>query len=129
MKSKSWFVLPPVQEFYYKSRNLSYRSLPPFRIDCEDPAMIASMALIYPTQNARIYIPKDLDGKTGNTVFEIAHRSLSSTLYWHLDGVYIGATKRSHFLAITPSKGEHILTVVDDAGETLQRTFEVLSSP
>ncbi len=32
--SKSWFVLPPVMEWYYKSQHIEYQPLPPFREDC-----------------------------------------------------------------------------------------------
>ena len=35
MIHRSWFVLPPVQEWYFKSRNPFYKVLPPFRADCQ----------------------------------------------------------------------------------------------
>lgn len=128
MVSKPWFVLPPVQEYYYKTKNLSYRSLPPFRKDCQDPATVPSMGLIYPREDSKIFLPLQLNGQSGSTVFQATHRNASAMIYWHLDGQFIQATQRSHKLTLAPREGSHLLTLVDDSGETLQRTFEVISS-
>lgn len=128
MRSLSWFVLPPVQEYYFRSKNVSYKSLPPFRKDCTNPSTVASMDLIYPKPNAKIFIPRDLDGELGNAVFEVAHRTSSATVYWHLDGNFIGSTKKSHHLGLAPAKGNHVLTLVDEFGESLERSFTVMSN-
>ncbi len=127
IQSESWFVLPPVQEYYYRSHHLSYRTLPPFRKDCTDPAGIVAMDMIYPKVDSRIFIPRDLDGKLGSTVFQAAHRDPQATIYWHLDGQFIGATSRSHKLTISPAEGSHHMTLVDELGETLEKDFDVIS--
>jgi penicillin-binding protein 1C len=127
MASVNWFVLPPVQEYYYKPKNISYRTLPPFRKDCQSSFNLVAMDLIYPKPNARIFIPRDLDGKMGNAVFELAHRNSSIMVYWHLDGIYIGSTKKNHHLIVNPEQGKHTLTVMDENGEVLEQNFEVLS--
>ncbi len=128
MKSVGWFVLPPVQEFYFKSKNISYKSLPPFRKDCANPTTLMAMDLIYPQPNARIFVPRNLDGELGNAVFEVAHRLPSATIYWHLDGNFIGSTKKSHHFALAPGEGIHVLTLVDEFGESLERNFTVIST-
>jgi penicillin-binding protein 1C len=127
MANVNWFVLPPIQEYYFKSRNVSYQSLPPFRKDCENSSLVASMELIYPKLNAKIFVPRELDGKQGNTVFEIAHHNPVINVYWHLDGTYIGTTRRSHRLALSPSVGSHTLSLVDENGESVNTNFKVLS--
>lgn len=121
-----WFVLPPVQEYYYKTKNLRYRTLPPFRSDCVNPATVAAMELIYPRANARIFIPLELDGTKGSTLFEVAHRQPGTSVYWHLDGVYVGVTKGKHRLAMAPDAGPHILTLVDESGTVLDQRFSVM---
>lgn len=123
----NWFVLPPVQEYYFKSRNLSYKALPPFRKDCEASTMVLAMELVYPRPSAKIFIPRDLNGVTGTSVFELAHRNSQTTVYWHLDGEFIASTRKTHHLAINPGEGRHVLTIIDDAGEILERRFEVIS--
>ncbi len=127
MKTASWFVLPPVQEFYYKARNLYYRPLPPYRKDCADPSSVAVMELIYPKVNSKIYLPVELNGEVGSTVWEATHRNSSATVYWHLDGQFIGSTHKTHRLVLSPNKGRHLLVLVDDSGEILERSFEVIS--
>jgi penicillin-binding protein 1C len=127
MDHVNWFVLPPVQEYYSKSKNQSYKTLPPFRKDCQVAVGLASMELIYPKQHSRIFIPRDLDGKAGSTIFELAHQNPDATIYWHLDGTFINSTTKVHHLPLNPDTGTHLLTLVDDRGEVLERHFEVIS--
>ena len=59
-------------------------------------------------------------------VFRVAHRRASATLWWHLDGTIVGETTLVHSLRLAPAPGRHVLTVVDDEGETATVTFTVL---
>jgi len=127
MQHKAWFVLPPAMEFYYRTKN-SYLPLPPYKPDC-----LASlqqdkppMELIYPRPNARIYVPIEIDGKPGQTIFTATHRNTAARIYWHLDNTYIGATTEFHQVALHPAPGMHTITLVDENGEEVQRRFEVL---
>jgi penicillin-binding protein 1C len=126
MIHKSWFVLPPAQESYYKFRNPQYRTLPPYRSDCNVTNKSAVMEFIYPKHSTQIYVPVELDGQTGKTVFEIAHRSSDAVVYWHLDEDYVGLTQGIHQMALSPEPGRHILTAVDQHGERLELNFEIL---
>jgi penicillin-binding protein 1C len=126
MTHVNWFVLPPVQEYYYKLKNISYRSLPPYRRDCEPSSALPGMEIIYPKANARIFIPRELDGSAGKSVFELAHRNPNAEVYWHLDGEFLGSTKRTHHLSINPTEGKHVITIVDQQGEAIERRFEVV---
>ncbi|MES2513984.1 MAG: penicillin-binding protein 1C [Bacteroidota bacterium] len=126
MTTVSWFVLPPVQEYYYKTKNPTYKSLPPYKTGCE-PEMERSMQMIYPKAGTVIYIPYELSGEQGKTIFEIAHRVPSNTVYWHVDGALVGTTRDIHQLGLNPSKGKHMLSLSDNAGETLNIPFEVVS--
>ena len=84
------------------------------------------IALLYPTAGTRIYIPVDLAEKKSRTVFEAVHRNHDATLYWHLDDEYIGSTQTFHQIALDIPPGKHRITLVDDVGNRLVRTFEVL---
>ncbi len=127
MQHSSWFVLPPVMEWYFKSKNPFYKVLPPFRGDCASSGEIRSMEMIYPTNNSKIYIPVDLDGKPGSTVFKLAARNPQTIVYWHLDDKFIGSTTQFHQKAIAPEAGLHRITLVDQKGETLRIKFEILN--
>lgn len=126
MQTVSWFTLPPVQAYYYRSKNVSYKSLPPYRPDCA-PTAASSMDLIYPKSHAKIFIPHELNGTLGSAIFELAHSDPHATVYWHLDGNYLGATERNHTMALQPATGTHTLTVVDHEGQVLVRSFQVVS--
>lgn len=128
IRSENWFVLPPVQEYYYKSSHISYVPLPPFLPECVAQSAIPAMDVVYPKPNSRIFIPRELDGNIGKSVFEVAHRSQASVVYWHIDNEFIGATEKVHQLAVQPALGRHKLTIVDGTGETLTRYFEVISA-
>jgi penicillin-binding protein 1C len=127
METINWFVLPPVQEYYFKPKNLSYKPLPPHRVDCTEDGSMTVMELIYPKPEASIFIPRDLDGALGQVLFQVAHRSTNATIYWHLDGNYMGYTKRTHHMSLSGSKGPHTLTLVDDKGEILAQDFSIIS--
>jgi penicillin-binding protein 1C len=122
----NWFVLPPIEELYFKHINLSYQSLPPFRKGCAVASTLA-MDMVYPKHNARIFVPRELNGSMGRSIFELAHRNAMTPVYWHLDGKYIGSTQRIHRIELSPSEGKHVLTLVDANGEVLERKFEIIS--
>jgi penicillin-binding protein 1C len=123
MVARSWFVLPPAMEHYYRLRNPSYRTLPPFRKGCSDDMMVPSMEFIYPPRDARIFIPRSLQGQFMSMLPEIAHRRHNATIYWHLDNQYIGMTKTIHQADIRVGEGEHVITAVDEEGMTITRRF------
>ena len=122
----TWFVLPPAQEHFFRSRNMSYQPLPPYRKDCETQSSLTAMDVLYPKPNARMLIPRNLDGTPGEAVFELAHRNPAMNVHWHLDGKYIATTTRRHFLPLNPESGKHVLVLVDDSGESIEQHFEVI---
>lgn len=127
IKNVNWFILPPVQEYYFKAIGLTYKPVPPFRPDCQPSESILAMDMIYPKNNSRIFIPRQIDGSAGSSVFELAHRNPHTTVFWHLDGKYLGSTKHIHHMALNPEAGKHRITAVDDDGQIIERNFEVIS--
>lgn len=126
MQHVPWFVLPPAVEWYYKFKNPHYKELPPLRKDCETNGM-KTMEIIYPKQKSKIYVPVELDGKMGKTIFQVAHRNHFAKIYWHLDGQYIGSTQNVHQMGLVPPEGMHRLTLVDEEGESISLQFEIIS--
>jgi penicillin-binding protein 1C len=128
MRHKAWFVLPPMEEYYYKSKHPEYRSLPPFREGCQSDISAAKspMQLIYPQHRTKIFIPKELDGKLSRAVFKVAHRNPEMMIFWHLNNEYLGETKTFHQIELAPEAGVHQLTLVDEKGNRLVREFEII---
>ena len=108
------FVLPPVMEWYYRPHHPEYTGK---RRDSSAPAM----QFIYPTApGSTITLPKG-----ESVVFSVAHSTPSTTLWWHLDGVFEGETTMVHSLSLAPGPGKHRLTVVDSEGEAISVSFTV----
>ena len=110
------FTLPPTMEWYYRPHHPEYT--PPKSAD-------KVMEFIYPGPSAQITLPH-LPGGDEGVVFRVAHRRASATLWWHLDGTIVGETTLVHSLRLSPSPGKHVLTVVDDEGETTSVRFTIL---
>jgi len=124
--SRKAFVLPPALEWFYRAGHPAYRPLPPHLPGCgaaENPVTI-----LVPEEDARLYIPVELDGTPGRAVFRALHRDPRARLFWHLDGEYLGQTAGpEHKLEARPGRGQSSLTVVDSEGRSSVRRFEVLS--
>lgn len=124
IKNTSWFVLPPLMAYYYKTKNPFYKPLPKFRSDCLGESAI-TMQFIYPKENNTIFLPKDFNGKTNDLVLKIAHSKPETTVFWYVDETYVGSTKDIHELAIIPKQGKHLITVVDEFGIEAKRWIEI----
>ena len=126
MQHKSWFILTPAMEYYYKQKNADYKILPPFKTGCEFAETGKVMEIIYPQPDAKIYVPLEISGERGKTVFTAAHRKSGAKIFWSLDDNYIGTTQNFHQIALNPSPGVHIITLVDENGISISRQFEIL---
>ncbi|MBF0275899.1 MAG: penicillin-binding protein 1C, partial [Nitrospinae bacterium] len=128
MKPVNWFILPPIEEWHYRLNNLTYQPPPQYRKDClaSLPENKKGMDLLSPHENAKIYVPIELNETKGKVIFEAVHRVRQKTIYWHIDNEYIGSTKDFHQIAVSPSFGNHSLTIVDEDGLSIKRKFTIL---
>ncbi|SCY76877.1 penicillin-binding protein 1C [Flavobacterium caeni] len=124
MVTQSWFVLPPVMEWYYRSQHIEYVPLPPYRADCSGVG--GAMDFIYPKAGTKIYLTKDFASKVQPVVLKVAHPNREQLLYWYVDGVYKGTTQTFHDLPIAPVSGFHVVTVVDQDGNEIRRRIEIV---
>lgn len=125
MVTKSWFVLPPVMEWYYKSLHIDYQVLPPFRDDCLG-SLSNSMDFIYPKNNSKIYLTKDFEGFIQPVILKIAHTNREMKLYWYIDKKYIGTTQTFHEMPVIAETGKHYITVIDELGNEVSRVVEII---
>lgn len=127
MVHQKWFILPPIMEYYYQVKNMDYKRLPPFKAGCNDVGTYRMMDMIYPKNNAAVYIPLELDGRRGKIILNAAHRRPNAKIHWHIDNSYQTTTTTFHQLAINPAPGKHVLTLVDNEGERLVQVFTVIN--
>ena len=125
MQRHAYFVLPPAQEWFYKTKNRDYRPLPPISPKCVEIIGQNPMEIIYPQDNFTVIITRKLDSGKNNIVFQAAHRNSQSLIFWHIDDQYIGSTQYEHKIPVNPPQGSHVLTIVDSEGFSLQTRFNV----
>lgn len=124
MITRSWFVLPPAQEYYYRNYHIDYVPLPPVKPGCGQD-LGRQIELIYPEHNAILYLPKGFSGKQEQFIFRAAHARRDATIYWHLDEGYLGETTENHQISCSVRQGKHLLTLIDDEGNQKKIQFEV----
>ncbi|WP_436835709.1 penicillin-binding protein 1C [Cellulophaga baltica] len=113
--TQSWFVLPPIIEYYYKKSHPTYRVLPPFRGDCVR-TNTSPMEIIYPKNGSKIVLAKNFEGKTNEVVVKLAHAKPETKVFWYLDEVFIKETENFHEIGIIPSEGVHKILAIDAFG-------------
>lgn len=126
IRSVPWFILPPAMEYFYRRKHPEYRPLPPFAPGCTPERNIPVMEFIYPTRGIKIFIPRDQTGRQTRIISEIAHRDPSKKIFWHLDEKYITTTRSIHQIEILAGPGDHVLTVVDEDGNSISAEFSII---
>lgn len=124
MITRSWFILPPSQEYYYKNYHIDYTLLPPIKPGCEQ-TQSHQIDLIYPEHNAVLYLPKGFSGQSEKFIFKAAHARNEAVIYWHLDDSYLGETTDNHQMGYIVEPGKHLLTLIDNWGNQRRIAFEV----
>ncbi|QXP73727.1 penicillin-binding protein 1C [Tenacibaculum sp. AHE15PA] len=126
MKTKTWFVLPPLMAHYYQQKNASYSVLPNYRNDC-NKAQNNTMDFVFPTKyRSKISLTKGLNNRVNPVILKVTHANADAVLYWYLNDVFIGKTSQYHEQAITPKSGNHKIIVIDNLGNEKTRFLEIL---
>lgn len=119
--NKSWFILPPVMEWYYKKTHINYRKTPPLRPDCVPSHSQKGIDFIYPKHQSIIYLAKDFDGKTQPFIAQVANSE--GNVFWYLNHTFLGTTEHFHEIQIYPPKGNNTLKVINSKGD--ERTIVI----
>jgi len=125
MKREVCFVLPPAEAWYYKNLNSDYRPLPPISPKCISTFGTSPLAIIYPRNDMSVVIPRKLEGEKNAVVFQATNTNPNALIFWHIDNDYVGTTSSPHQIAVHPTSGTHILTIVDSEGYSLKVRFNV----
>ncbi len=107
-------------EYFYRQKHAEYKALPPFAEGCGNSRSMPVMEFIYPTHGIRIFIPRDHTGELTRVIAEVVHRNPSKKIFWSLDEKVIATTKLIHQTEIFAGAGNHVLTLVDEDGNTIR---------
>ena len=127
-KKRSWFMLPAIAEYYYKNHDPNFTPLPSFLHGCGTQESSGQLAIIYPKEQSQIYIPINFEEEFEKIFFEATHVQDDAQLFWHLNDIYLGNTKRIHQIEIIPPPGHHVLKIMDKNGNSDEIEFDVLLS-
>ena len=122
--SESWFVLPPLMQFYYRPKHPSYKVLPPFKKGCSNNNA-SPMDFIYPKNGSSITLTKGFNGKTNELILKLAHTKPETEVYWYIDETFVGQTRNFHEMAVLPSKGKHRIMVLDAYGNEIAVSISI----
>ena len=123
LQQKKRFQLPPIMEYYYAKTHIGYSKIPPWSPQCT--TLDQPLKIVFPRNNAEIFIPVDLSGQRGKVVFEATHRQKDILIHWHLDELYLGSTQDIHQMSVSPAKGKHKMTIIDENGNRQTHQFYV----
>ena len=115
MRSESWFVLPPLMEWFYKKKHPSYQVLPPLREDCQEGDKQQVLDFIYPKHGTTLHPAKGLGGSLQPIIARVAYK-YPGKLFWYLDNTFLGETLHFHDMKLNLTPGEHLLKCMDSRG-------------
>jgi penicillin-binding protein 1C len=124
IKSEVFFVLPPVMQWYYKSKNLNYKVLPSFRADCQTQQQ-QLLSFIYPNNNMILSQTKNIQGQLQPIVAKVAHVNTDTKIFWYLNEAYLGMTKTFHEMLLNVKSGRYKLLAVDEHGNETSVTITI----
>jgi len=127
MITEKRFVLPPIEGYYYRKIHPDYQPVPDFMKGCMNYGVQNSFAFVYPKKFTQIYLPRDYSGELQPVIFEIAYNQPEKSLFWYLDGKYVGTTQNIHKLALKPEPGRHRITVSDTEGNSIQKYITIVN--
>nr|WP_316927723.1 penicillin-binding protein 1C [Ochrovirga pacifica] len=124
LQTKTFFVLPANQAWYYQKSHPNYKSLPPVQANCLNNT-VGVMDFLSPTKSTSFILAKDFDGKKQPLVIQVAHQRPNEKLFWYVDDKFVKTTQHFHELAFVPTLGKHTITVVDENGNQQTRQLNI----
>ena len=124
-KSKIRLVYPPTVQKILKNSHKSYQNTLSHNPSCEFQGSKDPLKIIYPSQNAKIYLPKDYGAQQQKLIIKVAHEIRNSRIFWYVNHKYLGFTKDNHDRAVYLKKGKYKLMLIDENGFTESINFEL----
>jgi penicillin-binding protein 1C len=115
-------VYPPGVSYYLKQNGIITESIPPLMEGCKSETG-NPLEIVYPTEGAHLYLPRELTGELQKIPVRAAHREPGRKVYWYLNSEYLGFTKEDHTMPLTFSQGLQFLELVDDTGNRRKISF------
>lgn len=106
---------PDINYYLRQSGNL-VNHIPAHHPDCPSRLEDEALIIIYPLEDANVFIPKDFDGDHQSLVAKVASQFPDRKLFWYLDDELVGSTEKSGTFPLNLGNGIHHLMVMDEEG-------------
>jgi penicillin-binding protein 1C len=117
-------VFPADVVQYLRESGKPVADLPGHKPTCTAQKAEDALEILYPTDDARLWIPRDLDGRLEKVTFRAAHREKEMLLYWYLDDVFVGTSRNRHAKSLLLTFGAHTLEIIDENGNRARVNFQ-----
>ena len=121
----SRLVYPADVTQYLRERGQTVGGMPPHSPGCPAQQGGQMVQILYPQENAHLWVPRDFDGNRQQVALRAAHQEHRRVLFWYLDHRFIGSSQGRHIKAADVGGGWHVLDVVDELGNRDRRRFHV----
>lgn len=118
----------PTINYYLKQNGNLVSQIPPHNPLCQASQEQDVLEIIYPLDNANIFVPKDFNGEYQLLVAKVASQFPERELFWFLDDELIGSTTKKGTFPLQLKKGMHELTVVDVKGNRDKVRFSAIAN-
>lgn len=99
--------------------------IPPHNPQCSALREHKDLQILYPYDNAILWIPRDFNLKYQEVVFRAAERYAFRKVYWYLNDKYLGTTSGNHVITAHMPVGWHEVFVIDEDGNKDIKKFFV----
>ena len=123
--AKSMLMYPPDVAQYLRRHGQNAGSIPLHNPKCPAQSVYKPLEILYPLNNARLWVPRDFDGEKQKVTTRAAHRDQQRTIFWYLNDHYLGSTTARHEMAVLCKKGWNQLEIVDEIGYRDHKRFYV----
>lgn len=114
-KENFLFYTPDIIDYLRKRGNI-INNIPIHNPLCPSVQTKNVLKITYPTNNAKIFLPRDIGGISQKISFKVSHLNENNKVYWYIDDKFLGITENNHSKSIEIKKGIHNLSVVDENG-------------
>ena len=117
-------VYPPDVVQCYRNLGKMIEQVPAHNPECSHTQHNNPLDIIYPQNNAQIWVPKDFNNEYQKIFFQAAHVNRDIKVFWYLDENYLGYTIDKHYKSIELDRGPHKLVLLDENGNSRDCIFD-----
>lgn len=124
---KSVTIYPPDVAYYLRVKGQYIEKLANHYPLCPAFKADESLKIIYPNLDAKLFLPRDFDGKVQPVVCKAGHTGTGKRVFWYLNDVYLGETVEEHKIGVVFNEGWNTIKIIDEYGaEDSQRVLATL---